>query len=76
MSDSNKMNFQMEYWQRIEYQEVPIYFRLDEPDWFVPNKKGDEVLQNLNRNTSDNGHFDVMSVKRGQALGEKISPSP
>lgn len=53
------MDFQIEHWQRIEYQDIPIYFHPNEPNWFVPNKKGDDVLQNLNHHITDNPNFDV-----------------
>lgn len=53
------MNFQIENWQRIEYQDIPIYFRIDEVDWFVPNKTGDKVLQNLYHNISNNDNVNI-----------------
>jgi MoaA/NifB/PqqE/SkfB family radical SAM enzyme/SAM-dependent methyltransferase len=32
-------------WKRLEFNHIPIYFRADKPDWFVPNTAGDEILQ-------------------------------
>jgi MoaA/NifB/PqqE/SkfB family radical SAM enzyme/ubiquinone/menaquinone biosynthesis C-methylase UbiE len=33
-------------WQRIEYENIPIYIRPARPDWFVPNKAADQLLIN------------------------------
>lgn len=32
-------------WQRIVFDETPIYFYKHSADWFVPNAKADEILQ-------------------------------
>lgn len=34
-------------WQRLEFNEVPIYVNPEKPDWFVPNNTADQVLQQL-----------------------------
>jgi MoaA/NifB/PqqE/SkfB family radical SAM enzyme/ubiquinone/menaquinone biosynthesis C-methylase UbiE len=44
------MEFQIKNWLRLEYGDVPIYVRADEPDWFVPNRAGDKILQKLQQN--------------------------
>ncbi len=31
-------------WQRIEFENTPIYVRPDRPDWFVPNRAADQAL--------------------------------
>ena len=41
------MEFQIKNWERLEYGGTPIYIRADEPNWFVPNRAGDRVLQRL-----------------------------
>jgi MoaA/NifB/PqqE/SkfB family radical SAM enzyme/ubiquinone/menaquinone biosynthesis C-methylase UbiE len=42
-------------YQRIEYENTPIYVRPDGPDWFVPNKAADRLLLDLfsDKNVSD-----------------------
>jgi len=37
----------MTKWQRIEYDNTPIYVRPDVPDWFVPNQAADKALVEL-----------------------------
>jgi MoaA/NifB/PqqE/SkfB family radical SAM enzyme len=32
-------------WQRIEYDNTPIYIRPDAPNWFVPNQAADKALE-------------------------------
>jgi len=44
------MEFQIENWQRLHHEDMPIYVRAAEPDWFVPNQAGDRVLQQLQQN--------------------------
>jgi 7,8-dihydro-6-hydroxymethylpterin dimethyltransferase len=39
----------MAEWQRIEYDNTPIYIRPDAPDWFVPNAAADKALADLVR---------------------------
>ena len=52
--DLNRKNrFRIADWHRTRYQDIPIYFRRDEPDWFVPTKTGDAILQNLDHYTSN-----------------------
>ena len=34
-------------WQRIEYENIPIYIRPALPDWFVPNNATDQLLIDL-----------------------------
>lgn len=33
-------------WQRVEFENMPIYFHKHSADWFVPNNKADDILQN------------------------------
>lgn len=39
------MAFKPQLWTRFECDGIPIYIRGDKPDWFVPNDRGDQVLQ-------------------------------
>lgn len=32
-------------WQRIEFENMPIYFYKHSADWFVPNQRADKILQ-------------------------------
>ncbi len=41
------MTFDPQAWQRFEESGVPIYVRADRPSWFVPNRAGDALLQQL-----------------------------
>lgn len=43
------MAFNPEIWSRYEYEGIPIYVRGDHPVWFVPNRAGDQLLQELSR---------------------------
>lgn len=50
--DLNRENrFNIADWHRVEFQDIPIYFRRDDSDWFVPNKAGDSILQELKHDT-------------------------
>lgn len=44
------MPFDLEQWTRLEFRGVPIYVRPQQPDWFVPNRAGDEALRSLKTN--------------------------
>lgn len=39
----------MQSWQRLEFSGRPVYIHPDKPDWFVPNKKADRLLQALQK---------------------------
>ena len=34
-------------WTRLEKNSIPLYVNRDKPDWFVPNRAGDELLKTL-----------------------------
>ncbi|MDY6972684.1 MAG: DUF5714 domain-containing protein [Thermodesulfobacteriota bacterium] len=54
------MKFQIDRWQRFQYRDIPIYFNLDEPDWFVPNQAGDDILQSLYSNKTDTANLNII----------------
>ncbi|MDY6853951.1 MAG: DUF5714 domain-containing protein [Thermodesulfobacteriota bacterium] len=54
------MNFQIDHWQRFQYRDIPIYFNLDEPDWFVPNQAGDDILQSLYSNKANTPNLNII----------------
>jgi len=31
-------------WTRLDYNSIPIYVNRDQPDWFIPNQSGDQLL--------------------------------
>ncbi len=41
------MSFDPRVWTRYEFDQQPIYFRQDHPSWFVPNRSGEQLLQNV-----------------------------
>ena len=41
------MSFDASLWTRLTFDDVPIYVRPDKPDWFVPNRAGDQILRDL-----------------------------
>jgi MoaA/NifB/PqqE/SkfB family radical SAM enzyme/SAM-dependent methyltransferase len=41
------MAFDPRIWQRLEHDGIPIWIHPDKPDWFVPNRAGDVLLQRL-----------------------------
>jgi MoaA/NifB/PqqE/SkfB family radical SAM enzyme/SAM-dependent methyltransferase len=41
------MTFHPRLWQRIEEEGIPIYLHGHQPNWFVPNRAGDRILQDL-----------------------------
>ncbi|MCK4536473.1 MAG: methyltransferase domain-containing protein, partial [Desulfuromonadales bacterium] len=43
------MAFNPEIWSRYEYEGIPIYIRGEHPVWFVPNRAGDQLLQEICR---------------------------
>jgi len=43
------MAYNPDLWSRYEYDGVPIYLRSDHPVWFVPNRAGDALLQDIAR---------------------------
>lgn len=60
------MAFETERWTRLEYDETAVYVDPDTPNWFVPNKAGDRVLQSLPAGTD---------VRRSAFL-QRLSESP
>ena len=44
------MAFDPGQWTRLEYRDVPVYICPEKPDWFVPNRAGDRLLQDLMAN--------------------------
>jgi len=34
-------------WSRIEFNGTPVYINRDHPDWFIPNRAGDQLLSRL-----------------------------
>jgi len=50
------LQFKPEDWVRIEYKGTPVYMSKEEPNWFVPNKIGDRVIQDMARGISPDGH--------------------
>jgi 7,8-dihydro-6-hydroxymethylpterin dimethyltransferase len=47
------MTFRHQLWSRFEYDGIPIYLRGDKPEWFVPNDRGDQVLQDYMQGRAD-----------------------
>jgi MoaA/NifB/PqqE/SkfB family radical SAM enzyme/SAM-dependent methyltransferase len=47
------MSFDISLWQRIEHRSCALYLRPDQPAWFVPNRAGDQLLQQLNSREAD-----------------------
>ena len=41
------MNFSSQLWHRYEEDGAPVYVRADRPNWFVPNRAGDALLQKI-----------------------------
>ncbi|WP_291326105.1 DUF5714 domain-containing protein [Desulfovibrio sp. UCD-KL4C] len=46
------MPFKLTEWVRITHDNIPVYIRPESPDWFVPTKAGDELLQKLSKDES------------------------
>ena len=38
------MTYNPQLWSRYEFEQLPIYIRSDRPTWFVPNRSGNEIL--------------------------------
>ena len=47
-------------WQRLEFQNTPIYVRPDVPDWFVPNQAADAELALLQKTGQSNREIDYL----------------
>ncbi|MEW6357940.1 MAG: DUF5714 domain-containing protein [Planctomycetota bacterium] len=43
------MSFDPSAWTRLEFEGIPIYVQPEKPDWFVPNRAGDDLLQRMIR---------------------------
>jgi MoaA/NifB/PqqE/SkfB family radical SAM enzyme/ubiquinone/menaquinone biosynthesis C-methylase UbiE len=64
------VTFQRNLWRRMEFDRIPIYVRSDKPDWFVPNKAGDEILKQM---TSEDGVCPTITTLR---FLERLPRSP
>ncbi|APG26418.1 methyltransferase type 11 [Syntrophotalea acetylenivorans] len=62
------MTFDPQAWKRFEHDGTPIYVRADRPSWFVPNRAGDELLQQLKEGVCDNA--DPLAMRFLQRLPE------
>jgi MoaA/NifB/PqqE/SkfB family radical SAM enzyme/SAM-dependent methyltransferase len=51
---------QIEKWQRLQFQNIPIYVRPDVPDWFVPNQAADAALELLQKTGQSNREIDYL----------------
>jgi len=40
----------MNHWERLEYENIPIYVCPEKPDWFVPNPSADQALSEFRTN--------------------------
>lgn len=47
-------------WQRLEYENTPIYVHPDAPDWFVPNPAADAALELLQKTGQSNREIDYL----------------
>jgi MoaA/NifB/PqqE/SkfB family radical SAM enzyme/SAM-dependent methyltransferase len=57
-------------WQRIEFENTPIYIRPEAPDWFVPNPPADDALEKLLKHGK--GSHDIQHIlKRIDGPAEK-----
>jgi MoaA/NifB/PqqE/SkfB family radical SAM enzyme/SAM-dependent methyltransferase len=50
----------MEKWQRVEFDDIPIYVRPDVPDWFVPNQTADKAF--VESWKSGNAPYDIQHL--------------
>jgi MoaA/NifB/PqqE/SkfB family radical SAM enzyme/SAM-dependent methyltransferase len=41
------MFFNPTLWNRLEFNDLPVYIKKDKPVWFVPNSAGDRILRNV-----------------------------
>ena len=53
------MAFKHQLWTRFEFNGIPLYIRGDKPDWFVPNDRGDQVLQDSRHGRAACGDWQV-----------------
>ena len=49
-------------WRRYSAGRIPIYFSIEEPNWFVPNRRADDILCDMAAGRSPNGHIDVRRI--------------
>ena len=54
------MHFNPEDWERIEFNSMPIYVSRQEPNWLVPNKEGEHVIQQIKSGVSLDGNPHIM----------------
>ena len=47
-------------WTRFVQGDKPIYFSNNEPNWFVPNRRGDELLRSMAEGCSPNGDMEML----------------
>ncbi|NOZ21898.1 MAG: methyltransferase domain-containing protein [Planctomycetes bacterium] len=66
------MSFDPTSWTRLEFEGVPVYVQPEKPDWFVPNRAGDEVLRRLNRSEGPIGaQREALFLQRLPDAGER-----
>ncbi len=46
-SENCKLVYDPHQWSRIEFNTIPVYVNRDHPDWFIPNRAGDQLLSDL-----------------------------
>ena len=47
VNETKTIHYEPHLWTRLEYNSIPIYVNRDQPDWFIPNQSGDQLLSRL-----------------------------
>ncbi|MHC4444022.1 MAG: methyltransferase domain-containing protein [Planctomycetota bacterium] len=58
------MAFNPQQWVRLEFDGVPVYVQPDKPDWFVPNRAGDKILQTATQRSPIDGDIPIQRFLR------------
>ncbi len=69
------MRFNSEDWARVEFNFTPVYISKHEPNWFVPNQKGDQIIQQIKRGISLNGDPHVIRFLNSLPHARKLDYS-
>jgi len=64
-------------WQRLVYNNTPIYLQPDTPLWIVPTRAGDELIQRVQQGRSIKNGFDPLGMTRAwQLMAQLAVPQP
>ncbi len=69
---NNQQTFTISNYTRLEYEGIPIYVYSEFPDWFIPSRRSDTIIQSLLNERSLLETAQADSTTYGQTVGQSL----